>query len=76
VISSSLRLAIIGIAVGTVASLAMTRLMVHLLFGVSTIDLATLGSVALLLAMTAVIASSIPAKRAMRIDPNTALRYE
>jgi putative ABC transport system permease protein len=76
VIGGSLRLSILGIGIGTVASLALTRLMTHLLFGVSTMDLATLGSVALLLTVTGVFASSVPARRAMRIDPNAALRYE
>jgi putative ABC transport system permease protein len=76
VIGGSLRLVILGITIGTIASLALTRLMAHLLFGVSTTDPATFGSVALLLTITALFASSIPAQRAMRVDPNVALRYE
>jgi putative ABC transport system permease protein len=76
VIGGSLRLVILGITMGTIAALAVARLMAHLLFGVSTTDPATFGSVALLLTITALFASSIPAQRAMRVDPNVALRYE
>jgi putative ABC transport system permease protein len=76
VIGRSVRLALLGIAIGTAAALALTRVMAHLLFGVGTTDLATFSSVALLLAFTAVLSSWIPAWRAIKIDLIAALRHE
>jgi putative ABC transport system permease protein len=70
------RLALVGIAVGVVASLAAARLLSSLLFGVSTTDPITFVSVALLLGGVAVLASWIPARRAASVDPIIALRAE
>jgi putative ABC transport system permease protein len=66
----------IGAMVGLIASIALTKLISGLLFGVRTTDLATLIAVTLLLVIIALIANYIPARRAIRIDPLSALRYE
>jgi predicted permease len=65
-----------GIAVGVIAGIALTRTMASLLFGVKPTDGLTFASVALLLMIVAVVASYIPARRAMRTDPLEALRHE
>jgi len=65
-----------GLALGLLASLGVTRLMGSLLYGVSYNDLVTLTGVSALLTIVSVIASYIPARRAMRVDPMVALRYE
>ena len=69
-------LAGIGIVCGMVAAALLTRTMSALLFGVSAYDPLTYGAVALALGGTAVIASYLPARRASRIDPAEALRWE
>jgi len=66
----------IGIVVGLVGALAATRLMAALLFGVGASDISTYASVIIVLGGAALLASLIPARRAMRIDPMVALRYE
>jgi putative ABC transport system permease protein len=70
------RMAAFGVAIGIAASLVITRLMFSLLFGISATDPLTFVSLALLLAVAALVASYIPARQAMRIDPIVALRYE
>ena len=65
-----------GVAIGIVAALALTRLLSSLLFGVTPGDWATFLSVAALLLLVAVVACSIPARRATRVDPIVALHYE
>jgi putative ABC transport system permease protein len=71
-----LRLAGIGLVLGIVAALAGTRLMASLLYGVGATDPATLVVVCAILAAFALLASFVPARRAMRLDPMVALRYE
>ena len=76
ILSQGLRLAVIGVALGLVASFALTRLMTGLLFGVKPTDPGTFGLVTGALLAVAVIACWIPAWRATRVDPVIALRYE
>ena len=76
VLRHGLRLALAGVAVGIVASAALTPLLAHWLHGVSPRDPITLASVAGLMVLVAAAASLVPARRATRIDPNVALRYE
>jgi putative ABC transport system permease protein len=76
VIRQGLTLASAGIAMGLVASLALTRLMSSLLFGVGATDPLTFAGVAALLAAAALLACCIPAWRAARVDPMIALRNE
>ena len=76
VLSQSLRLALIGAAIGAAAALVVMRLMVSLLFGVSATDPLTFVGVTILLTFVALAACYIPARRAMRVDPMVALRYE
>ena len=70
------KMVLIGVGVGIGASLVLTRLMAKLLFGVSAYDPVTFLAVACLLVVVALAASYIPARRAMRVDPIVALRYE
>jgi putative ABC transport system permease protein len=76
VISHGAKLALIGVTTGLIASLALTRLMSVLLFQVSTYDPATFVAMALVLVLVALLACYIPARRATKVDPTTALRCE
>jgi ABC-type antimicrobial peptide transport system permease subunit len=76
VVGRALRLALLGVAVGLLGALALTRLLESLLFGVSTTDPLTFVAVAVLLAAVALLASYLPARRASGVDPIVALRAE
>jgi putative ABC transport system permease protein len=68
--------ALIGIAVGTVGAIASAKVMETLVFGVSASDPRTLAAVATTLAVVALMASLVPAYRALRVDPINLLRKE
>jgi cell division protein FtsX len=76
VLRQALVTAVIGVAIGLAGSFILTRTMSSLLFEVSPTDPATLVATALLLMLVALLASYIPARRATRVDPMVALRYE
>jgi putative ABC transport system permease protein len=76
VVGQAMTMVLIGICLGLLGAFAITRVMTSLLYGVSATDPLTFGGVALLLASIALIACLIPARRAMRVDPMVALRYE
>jgi len=76
IVRQGMRLALVGVAVGTVASLGLTTLMSSLLYGVRPNDPITLVGGALLLACAALLGCYIPARRAARVDPIVALRQE
>lgn len=76
VVNQGAKLAAIGIAIGLIGSLALTRLLSSMLFDVKTTDPLTFMAIALLLAGVAAMACYLPARRAMRVDPMVALRYE
>ena len=76
VLGQAMRLALWGIAIGISAGLALTRFMASLLFGVGSTDPVTFVAVPVLLGLVSLFASYVPARRAMRVDPMAALRYE
>ena len=76
VLGQGLRLTLVGLAIGFVLALALTRVMSGMLFGISPTDPATFAAILLLLAIIALLACYLPARRATRVDPMVALRYE
>jgi putative ABC transport system permease protein len=76
ILGQGLRTVLIGVVIGLAGSLAVTRAIQSLLFGVTPSDPLTLAAVMLLLVVVALLACYIPARRAAKVDPMVALRYE
>jgi putative ABC transport system permease protein len=76
VLQQGLRMVIAGLLLGLFAAWGLTRLMAGLLLGVSPSDPLTYAAVVVLLSVVALLACRLPARRATRVDPGVALRYE
>src|SRR5262249_29540869 len=76
VVGQGMKLVASGVALGLAASFSLTRLMSNMLFGVSAVDPMTFGAITLLLTFVGLLACWIPARRATKVDPLVALKYE
>ena len=76
IVAEGLKLAVVGVTIGVIGAIALTRLITSLLYDVSPVDPVTFLGVSLVLALAALVASYIPALKATRVDPVLALKHE